>query len=393
MSHPTATEQTSPTDDALRIVHVVRSPVGGIFRHIADLATAQAAAGHSVGLVCDSLTGGAFEDERIARLGASLALGVVRLPIARDVAPSDLAALAKVRRALGPLGPHVVHAHGAKGGVFGRVVGAWLGRSQPLARFYAPHGGSLHYDRKSREGRLYFTVERALERVTDSLIHVSGYEARVYEEKVGRPACGAVVVRNGLTAEEFEPVQPRPDAADFLYLGMLRDLKGVDVFLEAMKRLHDGGTPATAVVVGDGPDEARYRAFAAEAEIADHVRFVPPTPARDAFPLGRAIVVPSRAESMPYVVLEAVAAGVPMVATNVGGIPEIFGPHSDELVPAADPAALAAAMARLRADPDAARNAAEARRAHVGGEFSLDEMSSRIETVYRVGIENRRKAF
>jgi glycosyltransferase involved in cell wall biosynthesis len=380
-------------DRGLRVVHVVRSPVGGIFRHIADLATAQAAAGHSVGLVCDSLTGGAFEDERIARLGASLALGVVRLPISRDVSLSDAAALAKVRRALAPLAPNVVHAHGAKGGVFGRLVGAWLGRSGPVARFYAPHGGSLHYAPRSREGRLYFTVERALERVTDSLIHVSGYEKRIYEEKVGRPFCGAAVIRNGLSPEEFEQIEPRPDAADFLYLGMLRDLKGVDVFLAAMKRLHDSGTAATAVVVGDGPDEARYRAFVAQTGLFGHVGFMPPMPARAAFTLARAIVVPSRAESMPYVVLEAIAAGLPMVATEVGGIPEIFGPYSDALVPASDPDALASSMAALLAAPDAAREAASSRRAHIGGEFSLEEMSKRVENVYRVGIENRRTAF
>lgn len=389
----TATSPTQTTTEPLRIVHVVRSPVGGIFRHIADLATAQATAGHSVGLVCDSLTGGAFEDERIARLGASLALGVVRLPIARDVALSDLAALAKVRRALEPLEPNIIHAHGAKGGVFGRLVGAWLGRKRPVARFYAPHGGSLHYERRSREGLLYFTVEKALERTTDSLIHVSAYEKRVYEEKVGRPSCAAAVVRNGLAPAEFAPVETRADAADFLYLGMLRDLKGVDVFLAALKRLHDEGRPASAVVVGDGPDEARYRAFVAQAGLLDHVRFLPPMPTREAFRLGRIIVVPSRAESMPYVVLEAIAAGLPMVATRVGGIPEIFGPYSDALVQPADVAALACAMAGTLADPQAALAAAEARRRHIGAEFSIDEMSSRIETIYRVGIDERRRDF
>ncbi|PZQ17825.1 MAG: glycosyltransferase family 1 protein [Ancylobacter novellus] len=383
----------SKDDAPLRIVHVVRSPVGGIFRHIADLAVAQAAAGHSVGLVCDSLTGGAFEDARIASLGPHLALGSVRLPIARSVAVSDLSALARVLRILEPLAPDVVHAHGAKGGVFGRLVGAWLGRRRPVARFYAPHGGSLHFNRGSREGMLYFAIERALERATDALIHVSAYEKRVYEEKVGRPKCAAVVVRNGLGPEEFTPVEPAPDAADFLYLGMLRDLKGVDVLLAALKRLHDKGVAATAAVIGDGPDEARYRAFAAEAGIAGHVRFLPPTPAREAFALGRCVVTPSRAESMPYVVLEAIAAGLPIIATNVGGIPEIFGPDAGELVPPDDPQALAAAMERARAAPETAKAAAIERLRHIAGEFSLKEMSSRIENVYRVGIEKRRNEF
>lgn len=377
--------------EPLRIVHVVRSPVGGIFRHIVDLAIAQAAAGHKVGLVCDSLTGGAFEADKIARLEPHLALGAVRLPIARQIAPSDVGALSKVRSILAPLEPDVIHAHGAKGGVFGRLAGAWLGRARPVARFYAPHGGSLHYEKGSLEGRLYFAVERALERVTDALIHVSDYERRTYLAKVGAPRCDAVVIRNGLTPPEFEPVVPVPDAADFLFLGMLRDLKGPDVFLEAILRLGGSGRPVTAVVVGDGPDEAKYRAYVAERGLSDRVAFRPPTPTREALALGRAIVVPSRAESMPYVVLEAIAAGVPILATNVGGIPEIFGPMSGELLPAGDADALAAAMSRLSADPGAAAEAAMRRRAMIAEEFSLTGMAARVESVYRVGVNRRRK--
>lgn len=373
----------------LRIVHVVRSPVGGIFRHIADLAVEQAAAGHSVGLVCDNLTGGAFEDARINALQPDLALGSVRLPIARQVAPSDLSALSKVNAILSPLQPDVIHTHGAKGGVFGRLVGAWLGRSRPVATFYAPHGGSLHYRPESIEGRFYFRIERALERVTDALIHVSAYERDAYAAKIGVPRCRAVVVRNGVTPAEFVPVEARPDAADFLFLGMLRDLKGVDIFLQALKRLADEGSPATAFVVGDGPDEAALRAYVAENGLAPYVTFRPSTPTREAFTLGRTIVVPSRAESMPYVVIEAIAARLPIIATDVGGIHEIFGPHASELVPAEDVDALLGAMKAALADPQAAAAAAASRQRHIGSEFSVKEMSSRIETIYRESIERR----
>lgn len=373
----------------LRIIHLVRSPVGGIFRHIADLAEAQAEAGHAVGLVCDALTVGPFEERKIEALRAHLALDAVRLPIARQISPSDLGALNRVHNLLAPLKPDVIHAHGAKGGVFGRLTGAWLGRAHPVAKIYAPHGGSLHYDPKSLEGRLYFKVERALERITDALVHVSGYEQRTYVAKVGAPRCPAVVIRNGLTPEEFEPVTPDPDAADFLYLGMLRDLKGVDVFIEALALLAADGSPATATIVGDGPDEERYRSMAAERGLA--VRFVPATPARTAFGFGRAIVVPSRAESMPYVVLEAIAAGLPIIATSVGGIPEIFGPFTPELVSPGDPAALAAAMALTRSDPGRAAEQASARRAHIGGEFARDAMAAKVETVYRDVIAQRVK--
>lgn len=379
----------APSDAPLRIVHLVRSPVGGIFRHIADLATAQAAAGHQVGFVCDSLTGGAFEAERIAALEPHLALGAVRLPIARQIAPSDVTALARVHRRLAPLAPDVVHSHGAKGGVFGRITGAWLNRAKPVARIYAPHGGSLHFDARTAEGRVYFAIERGLEAVTDVLVHVSEYERQAYVEKVGAPRCRAVVVRNGLTPPEFDAVAPAPDASDFLYLGMLRDLKGPDVFIEALAELARGGATATGTIVGDGPDEARYRALVDERGLSDRVRFLPPRPAREAFAMARAIVVPSRAESMPYVVLEAIAAGLPILATNVGGIPEIFGPFSGELLPPGEAPALAAAMRAIMADPDRARGMARERRAHIAGEFALSSMAARVESVYRDAIAAR----
>ena len=376
----------------LRIVHIVRSPIGGIFRHIVDLATAQAAAGHRVGLVCDSLTGGDFEAAKITKLMPALELGAVRIPIARQIAPSDARSLARVRAALAPLQPDVVHAHGAKGGVFGRIVAAWLGRSRPVARFYAPHGGSLHYDKTSLEGRFYFAIERALERVTDALCHVSEYERQAYLSKVGQPHCPSVVIRNGLTPSEFERVRPANDAADFVYLGMLRDLKGVDVLLEAIARLKAEGRPVTVALYGDGPHEARYREFVARNELDDQVTFAGQRPTREALERGRAVVLPSRAESMPYIVLEAIAAGMPIVATNVGGVHEIFGPFSDELIPAGDASALANAMFAIKRDPTGAAARAEDRRKHIQSEFSLETMSTRIETVYRDGISRRRGA-
>ncbi|MFD1330863.1 glycosyltransferase family 4 protein [Methylopila musalis] len=371
------------TSKTLRIVHLVRSPVGGIFRHIADLAEAQADTGHEVGFVCDSLTIGPFEDAKIAALAPRLSLGAHRIPIARHVAPSDITALSRVHGLLSPLAPDVVHAHGAKGGVFGRLVGAWLGRARPVARIYAPHGGSLHYDAGSLEGRIYFRVERALERLTDAMIHVSAYEANAYVEKVGAPRCRTAVVRNGLAPDEFDPVAPDADATDFLYLGMLRDLKGVDVFIEALARLKAEGRAASATIVGDGPDEARYRATVAERGLSELVRFAPSTPARRAFAMGRAIVVPSRAESMPYVVLESIAAGLPIVSTAAGGIPEIFGPYADALVTPGDSAALGDAMAEGLRDPAAAKTQARLLRDHIGDEFSRAGMAARVETVYR----------
>ena len=96
----------------LRIVHVLRAPVGGLFRHVLDLAGEQAARGHHVGVIADSRTGGESADWALAALAPKLALGVTRLPLRRAPHPSDLQALLTIRRRLGAMEPNVVHGHG-----------------------------------------------------------------------------------------------------------------------------------------------------------------------------------------------------------------------------------------------------------------------------------------
>lgn len=374
----------------LAIVHVTRSPVGGIFRHIADLAAAQRQAGHRIGLICDSTSGGDFENERLAALEPHLSLGIARLPMSRSIGPGDLPAIISVARRVAAMRPDVIHAHGAKGGLYGRLAAlAEHRRGRPVAAFYAPHGGSLHYDKASLSGRLFFGVERALERLTDCLIHVSAYEAETYRQKVGVPRCAAHVVLNGLRREEFEPVRPVVGAADFLFIGELRDLKGVDVFIEALALLAQEGRKPRALIVGGGTPEdvQRYRDAAAAAGLGATLEFRPPMPARSAFALACTLVVPSRAESMPYLVLEAAAAAMPIIATRVGGIPEILtGESARSLVPPGNGAALAAAM-RTCLDQPATWPILPA--ALVRQKFSLEAMAARIEAIYRSGLEKR----
>jgi glycosyltransferase involved in cell wall biosynthesis len=109
--------------------------------------------------------------------------------------------------------------------------------------------------------------------------------------------------------------------------------------------------------------------------------------ARDAFTLGRAMVVPSRAESLPYVVLEAAGARIPMVATNVGGIPEIFGPHRDRLIPPNDAETLADALFRtLSAPTNELRAEADQLATFVATRFSLCGMADGVIAAYREAL-------
>jgi glycosyltransferase involved in cell wall biosynthesis len=170
---------------------------------------------------------------------------------------------------------------------------------------------------------------------------------------------------------------------------MLRDLKGVDVFIEAIAKVSETHSETRAHIVGAGEaaDEARYRRMAAG--LAGRVRFHAPMPAREAFSLARTIVVPSRAESMPYIVLEATAAGMPIIATNVGGIPEILDGEDARLLPPGDAAALAAAMRRAMDHPAAMRGEADARARSIGERFSLLTMAGEVERLYREALDRR----
>ena len=339
---------------SLRIVHCFRSPIGGIFRHVRDLAELHSAAGHQVGILCDSSTGGAHEDRLFDQITPYLSLGVTRFPIGRSVGPKDMAALAEAYKLIKELQPDILHGHGAKGGVIARLIGSLLRvRRYRVARLYSPHGGSLHFASKSLSGQGVFAVERLLERMTESISFVCDYERQTYEAKIGKPRCQAARVYNGISERDFSPVPVRPDGVDFAYIGMLRDLKGPDVFINAFAEAERlVGRPLSGMIIGDGPDLENYRRMVEQKGLGRRIDFRPAMPIAQAFAYSDIIVVPSRAEAMPYIVLEALAAEKTVIASRVGGIPEILGSDSEALIEPGRADLFGATMAKALTDPD-----------------------------------------
>jgi len=362
---------------SLNILHVLRAPVGGLFRHVRDLARGQIARGHRVGLVADASTGGARAEAALAELAPELALGLTRVAMSRQLGLRDVAASMHVARRAADADADVVHGHGAKGGAYTRIAGG-----ERALRVYTPHGGSLHYDWRSPAGFLYLASERLLMHSTDLFLFESAYGRDVFRAKIADPGARARVVHNGVAEAEFAPVVADAQATDLVFVGELRLLKGVDVLLEALAALARDGRQVTATIVGDGPDRAAFEAAAKG--LGEAVRFAGAMPARDAFALGRLLVVPSRAESLPYIVLEAAAAGLPLVATDVGGIPEIYGPDAASLVPPGDPAALAKAIGTIPT-ADLTRRL----QARVRAEFSVDVMTDAVLAAYVEALASR----
>jgi len=338
----------------LRIIHCFRSPVGGVFRHVRDLIEEHVKQGHKVGIVCDSSTGGAHEERLFAQIAPMLELGLTRLPIKRSISPGDLWALVKSYNHIKSLRPDILHGHSAKGGALARLIGSLLRVNKyRVARLYSPHGGSLHYDRKSLKGQLFLRIERFQEHFTDALCFVCNFEQETYETKVGKPRTRTAMIYNGVQESEFETVPTREGAARFLYIGMLRDLKGPDIFIKAFAKMERSiGQPMSGVIVGDGPDRDKYADMIARAGLSQRISMHAAMPARQAFGLATTVVVPSRAEAMPYIVLEALAAGKTVIASHVGGIAEVLGEDSEALVPAGDADALAKIMVKDAESPD-----------------------------------------
>jgi glycosyltransferase involved in cell wall biosynthesis len=367
----------------LNILHVFRAPVGGLFRHVLDLARGQVARGHRVGLIADSHTGGDNAERILRELAPSLTLGFSRFPMRRHVNPGDFLAVGHVLRRMAETDADVVHGHGAKGGAYARLT---FGRKRAV-RAYTPHGGSLLFGHDTLAGKFYLSTERLLMLRGDLFLFESGYSEQIFRRKIGDPRGLVRVVHNGVSRAEFEPIATKSDASDIVFLGELRAIKGIDVLIEAIALLRRDGRKVTATLVGSGPDRDTLVAQVERLGLSSVIQFKPAMPGHEALTLGRIMVVPSRAESLPYVVLEAAAGGRPLITTRVGGIPEIYGPLSDRLVPPEDAPALAHAIAAALDDPAATAKTARLLRDQVAASFSVENMVDGVLAGYRAACE------
>jgi glycosyltransferase involved in cell wall biosynthesis len=372
-------------DQPLRILHAVRAPVGGIFRHILDVANGQTDRGHHVGLIADSLTGGERASAALAEIAPRLKLGVHRIAIHREPHPADAMVWGRIARLIRQIKPDVLHGHGAKAGAFVRLEGT----AKETIRVYTPHGGSLHYPPNTMKGALYSRMERALMNRTDLFLFESAFARDTYQRMIGTPEGLVRCVFNGVTADEFDPVTKAEDATDIVYVGEFRHIKGADLLVDAVARLRADGRPVTLTLAGDGEETEALKAQIARLGLRDAVRFIGHVKARYGFSKGSLLVVPSRGDSMPYVVIEAAAAGIPMVAANVGGIPEIFGPHTDALFAPGIAAAMADAIEIALDDPAAALARAKELRERIFLHFSQKAMVEGVLAGYRDAFANR----
>lgn len=370
----------------LSVLHVFRSPKGGLFRHVCDLVEGQAAAGIRVGILCDSLEGDDEADRILARLEALCELGVNRVPFSRNPSISDLKVGMALYRAHRSSEIDILHGHGAKGGTVARLMARPLGAKA----VYTPHGGALHFDNGTLSGSLYLKVESALRYRTHGVIFESAFAQKVYEEKIGQVPSESRVIYNGLRESEFADLDTGADVADFLFFGELRLLKGIEPLIKAAHRLKRE-TNFSMIMAGSGPDHELLDQMIREHDLHEQIKVVDPIyPATAALVKARCIVLPSLAESLPYAVLEALAAGKPVITTSVGGIPEIFGDKAGFLVEPGDDEALFKKMNHFFTSPTEFDGIFADLRHSVSVRFSYERMVNGVQEFYQQVLSSKR---
>ncbi len=328
-------------------------------------------------------------------------LGVVPLRIARmrrELGPRDVIAFAHLVRTLRRLRPDVVHTHAAKAGALGRFAVLACGRARPRVVVHTFHGHSLSGYFSSRQDALFLRIERFLARRTSRLIAVSE-EVRDDLVRLGvAPREQIEVIRLGFDLRRFEVDEatrgarraalraalgiPR-EARVVTIIARLVPIKRVDRFLALAEQL----APERDVwflVAGDGELREELQAVPLSPGVAERVvwaGFQQDVPgicfASDV------VVLTSDNEGTPVSLIEAQAAGVPVVSTRVGGAATVVGGRPGALVDPDDGAGLARAVGALLDDLPAARASARADRARVVADFSLEALVRSLDELYR----------
>jgi glycosyltransferase involved in cell wall biosynthesis len=370
---------------AMRVVHLCTpARVGGLERVIQALAPAQAARGHDVSVVAVVSDAGDAE----AFFAPFAGTAVRTRPLVMG-ARAYLGERRAVRALAATERPDVVHTHGYRADL---LHGAHLRRAG-VATVSTVHGSS----RMGGLSHLFEWMQLRALRGFDAIISVSSPLAATLRS-VGVPAARLHVVANAVPART--DALPRDAARARLgvtdagvrvlgWIGRIVDVKGADVFVRALAGLPAAG--AIGIMIGDGPARAAVEALAASLELGARVRFLGEV--ADAAPLMSgfdAFVLSSRSEGTPIVILEAMRAGLPIIATRVGGVPDVVqDPQVGWLVPPEAPEALAGAMRALLDDP-----AEAARRGRAGAErwrstYDVPQWVERHDAVYAAAMRAR----
>jgi glycosyltransferase involved in cell wall biosynthesis len=360
----------------VRIVYLITraDAVGGASIHVRDLARAFVERGEDVTVV---MGGEGPVSEQLKAAGVPVRS--LRY-LGRPIHPlNDVRALGEVTGALAELKPDLVSTHTAKAGWIGRAAARRLG----IPSVYTPHGWSIGPRVSRGAGALFAAAERVAARWSAAIICVCEQERRLALAKGIAPAGKLVVVHNGV--RDIDPglaAHPGRTPVRFCSVARFAAPKDHHTLLSALAVLRSETWELD--LVGDGPLLPEIRGRAEALGLGGRVRFhgyvADPAAALSG---AHVFVLTSRSEAFPRSILEAMRAGLPVVASDVGGVGEaVTEGLTGLLTPAGDAAALAAALGRLLADPELRRNLGSAGRATYESRFRLERMVDRTDGIY-----------
>jgi glycosyltransferase involved in cell wall biosynthesis len=385
-----------PLDRPVRVLRVIaRLNMGGPALHVAYLTHGLRERGYDTTLVAGSLARGEDSMEFVAR---ELGIEATHLPeLRRDIAPiRDLQATLRLAQLIRRLRPDILHTHTAKAGAVGRTAASLVGDARPPIVVHTFHGHVLRGYFGPRLSYGFRLLERWLAKRTDALVAVSP-EVRDELVRLGvAPAEKFTVVRVGIElAGRVADIDGRAETRRLLgiadesftvgWVGRMTGVKRTSDVLLAFKRLRERGVDAVLCMIGDGPERGQLERRAHELGIMKRTLFLgyqeqvaPYYAALDA------MILPSGNEGTPVSAIEALAAGRPVVATRVGGLPDVVREGEDGfLVSPGDVDELADRLERLAADEELRRRMGEAGRERVLPRYSVERLIDDVDALYR----------
>lgn len=306
----------------------------------------------------------------------------------------DARALAKLIGIARAFRPHVVHTHTAKAGFIGRQA-ALAVRPRP-AIVHTYHGHVLEGYFGPAKTRLYLELERALARVSDRLLGVSQATVEDLVRLCVAPREKFRVLPLGLDLQPLTEVDETLRASSrrelgigagdvlLIFVGRVVPIKRLDVLLRAVAKARTGDPRIRLALVGDGEERPGLERQAAELGIERHVLFLgyrrelPPL-----FTAADVAVLSSDNEGTPVSLIEAAAAGLPAVATDVGGVREVVGEETGIVVPRGDAAALADGVLMMAGDAEERERRGRAARERALGRYGAERLLADVDALYR----------
>ena len=384
---------TEPTR-VLRLI--ARLNMGGPALHVAYLTNGLAERGYETTLAAGSLARG---ESSMSFVADELGVDVLAIPqLHREISPLyDPLTIGRIVRLIQTVRPHILHTHTAKAGAVGRIAATLAGDARPPIVVHTFHGHVLRGYFDPTRTAFFRLLERALAHRTTRLVAVSR-EVRDDLVALGvAPPEKFSVIRLGI---DLDGRLTGPDdsgaalrrlfgvgADEFVvgWVGRMTAIKRLDDVLLAFRRLRDRGVEARLCLVGDGPDREQVEQRAHDLGVVRHVLFVGYQ--RDIAPYYSffdAFVLPSANEGTPVSAIESLASARPVVATRVGGTPDVVEDGADGiLVPVGDVEGLATALERLARDPELRRRLGEHGRERVVPRYRVERLVDDVDALYR----------